>query len=345
MAFWLVRAGSHGQYEQKFLDESRIYLTWDGLNDDLSKTSDRKELRALLQKVYPQNKPVVLSIWTGQIWKFAKEMKPDDLVALPSKIQPAIHIGEITSDYHSQPEGPDPFYHWRSVNWIGEAIPRANFGKDILYSMGALLTICGIHRNDAEKRVRVMRANGWKPETAAVAKVARVDPAEDDAAPAELEQLAKDQISRLISAKFKGHGLALLVENILKAQGYTTYRSPEGPDAGIDILAGAGPLGFSSPRLCVQVKSQDTPVESKTLNELRGAMQSVGATEGLFVSWGGFKPTVYKQALPSFFNVRLWTQKELLENLFEHYDKLDPELRAELPLKRIWTVAAEEDEE
>jgi restriction system protein len=42
--------------------------------------------------------------------------------------------------------------------------------------------------------------------------------------------------------------------------------------------------------------------------------------------------------------VRLWTQKELLEQLFTHYDHLDEDLKAELPLKRIWTVAAQEEE-
>jgi restriction system protein len=42
--------------------------------------------------------------------------------------------------------------------------------------------------------------------------------------------------------------------------------------------------------------------------------------------------------------VRLWTQKEFLESLFAHYDQLDEDLRAELPLKRIWTVAAQDEE-
>ena len=36
MALWLVRAGRHGEYEKKFLDENRIYLTWDGLSHDLA---------------------------------------------------------------------------------------------------------------------------------------------------------------------------------------------------------------------------------------------------------------------------------------------------------------------
>jgi hypothetical protein len=32
------------------------------------------------------------------------------------------------------------------------------------------------------------------------------------------------------------------------------------------------------------------------------------------------------------------------EQLFAHYNHLDEDLKAELPLKRIWTVASQEDE-
>ena len=67
----------------------------------------------------------------------------------------------------------------------------------------------------------------------------------------------------------------------------------------------------------------------KTLAEL-GRSGSLGVTECAVAA--------------SFFRVRLWTQKELLEALFAHYDHLDDELKAELPLKRIWTVAAQEEE-
>ncbi|MGX5653116.1 hypothetical protein ACWKW4_22935 [Hydrogenophaga borbori] len=42
-------------------------------------------------------------------------------------------------------------------------------------------------------------------------------------------------------------------------------------------------------------------------------------------------------------HARLWTQKELLEQLFEQYDRLDEDLRAELPLKRVWMVASQDE--
>jgi restriction system protein len=48
MALWLVRAGRVGEHEKKFLDENRVYLTWDGLNEDLSQFADRIPLPEFL---------------------------------------------------------------------------------------------------------------------------------------------------------------------------------------------------------------------------------------------------------------------------------------------------------
>ena len=134
------------------------------------------------------------------------------------------------------------------------------------------------------------------------------------------------------------------MEGILKAQGYTTYRSPEGADGGADILAGSGPLGFASPRLCVEVKSEATAIGREPLDKLLGAMTKFNADQGLFVAWGGFKGNVQKELATQFFRLRLWSQKELLEQLFEQYERLDDDLKAELPLKRVWMVAAQDVE-
>lgn len=156
--------------------------------------------------------------------------------------------------------------------------------------------------------------------------------------------MGRDQIINLIAAKFKGHGLTRLVDGILRAQGYTTYRSPEGADGGADILAGSGALGFGLPRLCVEVKSEDSAIDRPTVDKLLGAVSKFGANEGLFVAWGGYKSNVQKELASSFFKVRLWTKADLLDALFKNYEGLDEELKAEIPLKRIWTVATREDE-
>ena len=37
MALWLVRAGKYGEHEAKFIETSRVCLTWDGLeNSDMT---------------------------------------------------------------------------------------------------------------------------------------------------------------------------------------------------------------------------------------------------------------------------------------------------------------------
>ncbi|MDR0674190.1 MAG: restriction endonuclease [Zoogloeaceae bacterium] len=344
MAIWLIRAGSHGEHEQKFIQGNRVYVTWDNLNVNLAKLQQRADLGALMAERYPDAKPRAIQNWVSQVWPFAHEIQKGDLVVLPLKTQPAIYIGEVTSDYHAETDGMNPFYHWRAVKWIGEAIPRANFGKDLLYTFGAFMTICRVQRNNAERRIASMRANGWKPEITAAAIKASVPANDEIAEDSNLEELVHDQIAQLIASRFKGHGLTRLVEAILKAQGYTTYLSPEGADGGADILAGTGALGFGSPRLCVEVKSEDTPIDRPTVDKLLGAVSKFGAGEGLFVSWSGFKSNVQKELAASFFRVRLWTQKELLEQLFANYDRLDEEMKAELPLKRVWMIAAQESE-
>lgn len=342
MAIWLVRAGSKGEYEQKFIQEKRVYITWNNLVKDLHKLS-KESLAKEMSKVWPQAGDNTLRNWVSQVWPFSHEAKKGDLVIVPLKTQPAINIGEITGDYHFDETASDPFYHWFPVKWIGEAIPRTNFGQDLLYSFGAFLTICRIQRNNAEERIGRMRANNWAAEKSSKVIIpSRAD--SEEAEIVDLEEAAQDQISRLLEAKFKGHELTRLVEAVLKAQGYTTYRSPEGPDGGVDILAGAGPLGFDEPQLCVEVKSESSQIDRSTVDKLIGAVSKYNAKQGLFVSLGGFKTNVQKELASSFFKIRLWTKAELLENLFMHYDKLDEAIKAELPLKRIWIIASKDEE-
>ncbi len=74
-----------------------------------------------------------------------------------------------------------------------------------------------------------------------------------------------------------------------------TYRSPKGSDKGVDILAAPALLGFGRPRLCVQAKTGDTPVDRPTLDQLIGVIQNFNAEQGLLVSWGGLKSSVDKE--------------------------------------------------
>lgn len=346
MAVWLVRAGSAGEYEDKFISERRVYVTWSALDVDLSAFKLREDLQTELLSLYPDAKPRTLQNWSSQIWPFAQRMQVGDLVVLPLKTQPVVYIGKLVGDYQLAIDGPDPFFHWRAVEWIGEAIPRSNFSQDLLYSFGAFMTICRIQRNNAEERIRSMARNGWQPETlqqlvcdtATASDEVAVEEAETD-----LERTGKDHIVRLIERRFKGHRLTTLVAAILRAQGFSVWQSPEGADGGVDVLASNGVMGFGGQAICVEVKSGTGLVDRPTVDKLLGAMSKFNASQGLFVAWGGYRGNVQKELASSFFRLRLWNQDDLLDQLFMYYDRLEEGIKSELPLKRIWTAALTED--
>ncbi len=200
------------------------------------------------------------------------------------------------------------------------------------------MAVCQITRNNAEERIRAVLAGKTMPPPA----MADTDEAEDDEESLDVEQAARDQLLEYIQQKFAGHRLADLVDAVLQAEGYLTRLSPPGPDGGVDILAGSGPLGFGDPRMCVQVKSSQTPADVNVLRGLQGILQNFRAEQGLLVSWGGFKSSVWQEARQSFFQIRLWDSGDLLRAIFKNYDRFPDQLQAELPLKRVWALVLEE---
>ena len=158
-----------------------------------------------------------------------------------------------------------------------------------------------------------------------------------------MEWTASRLSRKFISRKFRGHELTRLVGAILQAQGYTTQIAAPGADGGVDIIAGKGLLGFDHPRLVVQVKSSDSPVDVKIVRELQGVMKNFQADHGLLVSWGGFSGAVPKETATRFFEIRLWNSDDLIQMIQTHYDAISADMKADLPMKRIWMMVPEEE--
>lgn len=343
MSLWLIRAGKHGEYENDFLSQNKVFLAWDKLTTNLEKLKTRNDLAALMAANYPESNPKRILNHVSQLWPFIKEMAVGDWFVLPSKSKPVIHVGEIRGAYTFEQKSKPPLFHSRDVKWIAKDVPRTMFDQDLLYSFGAFMTICKIQRNDAEQRVHDIFEKRIRGVKGGITLIEFPElPSEDTGE--DLERLAKDQIAKYLSQKFTGHDLTRLVDAIFVAKGYQTYRSPEGPDMGADILAASGELGFGSPRICVQVKSGNFQVDRPTLDQLTGAMQRFKAEYGLMVSWAGFKSSVTKEEAKEFFRIKFWDQDSLIKELEDNYDKLDESIKVELPLKRIWTMAQSEED-
>lgn len=338
MAIWLCRAGKHGEFENKFLEDNRIYCTWDNISVSLKSFTERADLHGYFLTQDNSMKPKTASNWVSQVWPFANEMSKGDWIMLPSKVKSVIHIAKINGDYCFDKAAAVPFLHYREVEWIKKDVPRNLFDQDILYSLGAFMTICRIKQEDRIKSV----VTGAKSTTQAKVTFEQAED-NDDVIQRDIELDAFDNIKELLIRKYKGHGMAKVVASILRAKGFVTYMSPEGPDKGVDILAAQGSLGFDNPKLCVQVKATDTPIDRPTLDQLIGTMSNFKADYGLLVSWSGFKSSVINETANQFFKVRLWTHKEIVDEFLANYEKLDDEIKLEIPLKRIWVVNNSEE--
>lgn len=340
MALWLVRAGRHGEYQDFVLDNHVVAIGWSELND-LSHVQSRDELLALLQESYPDDKLGTVRSWRNQLWTLLRRITEGDLVALPLKKRSAIAIGRVTGPYRFQSDFPADARHTRPVKWLETDVPRTAFGQDLLYSLGAAMTVCQIKRNNAEERVNAILEG--KPDPLPSPDTSGDDDADAETVLFDLGAYGRDLIRSYVGRKFLGHNMERLMTALLEAQGYQVQVAPLGRDGGVDIVAGRGPMGFEQPRLCVQVKSSDKPLDVKVLRELQGVMPNFGASQGLLVSWGGFKSSVAKEARRLFFNVRLWDADDLVDAILDNYEQLPEDIRVELPLKRIWTLVPEEE--
>jgi restriction system protein len=344
---YLTRAGKFGEDEDAALDNGIALIRFDEV-PSLEDVNDYDNVAALVANALPNAKPRAAASYARQLWTFAHVIAKDDLVVLPRKQTSQVAIGRVTGPYQYKKIGGE-FRHSRPVKWERPDVPRTAFEQDLLYSFGAFMTVCQISRHDAARRVAVVLAGKSDPgpndgagAQAAGKSVDLPDNIEDG--PSDLAQAAHDQIVKHIQSRFPGHALSALVAAVLRADGWITKESPPGPDGGVDILGGRGPLGLDPPRLCVQVKSQNGPADVAVYRTLQGSMQTFNAQQGLLVCWGGFNKPTLTEARQGHFTVRLWDANDLVTAIYRTYDKLPEEIQTELPLKRVWTLVPEDEE-
>jgi restriction system protein len=338
---WMVRLGKYGEQESHALAEGELVTGWEEVN--LTDAGTREAVSEALRSAYPEVSSGTLQNWAAQLNQFRNAIAAGDLVVTPMKTTGQVAIGRIVGAY-SEAEGGHPA---RNVEWLRPDVPRDAIKQDLLYSLGATQTVCEISRNDALRRIEAVVATGRDPgpnnlPATGAGKATAAPSLEPEQSLVDLARVARDQIERHIASHFAGHAFTQLIAAILRAQGYQTQVSPAGADRGIDILAGQGALGFNSPRLVVQVKSGGVVTDQPTLQSLIGCIADTQADQGLLVSWSGFTSPVRQRANELYFRVRMWGREEIITALFSVYDQLPEEVRAELPLRRIWSLVPED---
>ena len=336
---WKVNLGKYGEYESIARDSSVVTIDFH-INRDIKDYDSREKLIELMREIFPDAKDKRRSNFAAQINQFINKIEIGDLVVCPFSTTKTISIGEVVSNYICDPTTKKPT---RKVKWLKQELSRDTFKQDLLYSIGAFMTVCEIKRNSALERVENVAKGNLDTGDGVQPDLSDTSIEESSEENFDLELIARDQIERKIASGFSGHDFTRLVNAILEAQGYSTFVSPPGPDKGVDILAGSGELGLENPKIVVQVKSGSVAIDQQTIQALLGSVHDQKADYGLVVCWGGMTSAVRARERELYFKVRFWDRATLVDNLLEVYDALPESIKVELPLKKVW-MAVDEDQ-
>lgn len=330
-SWWVVRAGKNAVFLEDFLTSSRVSIS-SAKTGDLSNFKTKQEISSKLAEMYPDWKPGKWSMWAGQLFRFAHKMQKGDWVLTYDPQQRQYHIGTVSGDYLYQEEDFGPLNNHRNISW-SSVVSRDDLSTSTKNSLGAISSLFKIPESAGEEIHNLL--SGKKP----VSK--EDDSLEDDA---DEQAILEDIESRAVEftkdrlSKLDWEEMQELVAGILRAMGYKTRISPNGPDRGKDIVASPDGFGFESPRIVVEVKHREkSAMNSQAIRSFLGGRHQ--DDKGLFVSTGGFTKDAYYEAERANIPLTLMTMDELVRALIENYEGLDIETRQLVPLKKIfWPV-------
>jgi restriction system protein len=287
----------------------------------------------------------LINNYTGQLWALRSRIQKGDLIVMPMKTTMKVALGRVSGGYtYNRHESEPDKRHVVKVNWIRTDLPRTSIKQDLLFSLGSSLSVFAPSKNNSIARLESLLLHGVDPGALGTALPTTSMGNENEQSvdepemSADISEVALDQITAKIAEEFAGHGLAALVASVLGAEGYQCNVSPPGPDGGIDISAGKGPLGLDSPRLLVQVKS-GAQIGAPVVSQLHGVMSTYGADQGLLVAWGGLSKPAREALKNHQMRVRVWEASDVVDAVLRNYDLLPPEIRTALPLRQVWMLS------
>lgn len=143
---WLCRPGDKAQYYEKFIQEERIYLAWEGYNVDLREVKDKEHYRKLVSEEKNVDNRTTISNWSGQLINFSTDMQVGDYVVIPNNRKRIYTLAKIAGTYEFMADS--KLHHCRRIEIVKTDIPRDIFSKQVMYCLGAYRTVFKIKLED-----------------------------------------------------------------------------------------------------------------------------------------------------------------------------------------------------
>lgn len=334
MQTWMVRAGRGAEHIEDFIDSGVVAIGWEV--GKLPSRASKEEILRLLVRQYPNEKPGARGVWASQIVRFLSGIQVGDAVASYRPERRTYVVGEIASDYDWNPGSVPGMPHTRRVEWKHEA-PRDRLSVAARNALGSIATLFSISKEVADEMAAVHVPLGSQPPEENEARRSP-DPTGDAA---DLADVTEDVVGRAEAfiedaiSKLDWEEMQDLVAGILRAMGYRTRVAPRGADRGADIMASPDGLGLQEPRIFVEVKHRTgSAMGSKELRAFLGGRRP--GDRCLYVSTGGFSKDALYEADRSSVPLTLVTLPDLRRLLVDYYDKLDPDARSLVPLRKLY---------
>lgn len=324
---WVVRAGGGGVYADRF-EEAAIAAIGFSIRKDLSQLKSRDAFLSELAREHPNMKKGRLINGASQLYRFVHEIREGDLILTPVTDTREILFGTCAGPYRYDPRRDGDLPHTRPINWT-KRISRDELTGPAKNSAGSTLTLFSM--NDHRDEIEAVASGRERP----VSLGAEADEGSGFQFYEDVQSKAEEQISDRI-AHMDPFDFEELVAALLRSMGYFARRTEKGPDRGVDVVATSDALGLDSPRIKVQVKHRS---QRASVGDMRNFIATLRSPDrGLFVSTGGFTREALYEAdrTPQGTSVTTLKGDEFIELLMEHYERMEPEARAMIPLKRVF---------
>jgi len=318
---WVVRSGRSSEIVLDAEKKGVIAIGWHEMGR-LAELEGRDDFKKRYRSAYPDESEARVGNGAGQLYRFVREIQKGDSVLTPITTSREVLIGEIIGDYAFDPKAISSHYpNVRKVRWQ-KKVSRDNLTPPFRNAIGGIMTVFTVNAH-LEEIKDLLRGKSSEP--------SEIEPPFYEDVREKADEMILDMLSQIDAYEFQD-----LVAGVLQAMGLRTRVSPPGPDGGVDIKAFPDAFGFQSPRIRVQVKHRKGQATQQEVQQFAGA---IGTGEhsynGLFVSTGGFTPPAERES-EKHPNITLIGRESFVELLLEHYEKLEPQYQAMVPLRKVY---------
>lgn len=295
------------------------------------------EMRRRVAADHPTWKDRKVQTTVAQMRRFVHTMAEGDGVLTYDNDARIYYLGTVAGPAAYRPDAIAELPYARPVDWQ-KRVPRDALSVTARNTLGAIQTFFKpkpeVAKEVLDKAIDLAAPEADEPQVV-------VEAADEDEALDELREFTVEQAHKLIEdriAALDPEDLPRLVAGMLRAMGFRTRVSSIGRDRGVDIFASPDGLGLREPRIFVEVKHRPrTRIGAPDIRSFLGGRRP--GDRCLYVSTGGFTHEARYEAERAPIPLTLLNLPDLRGLLLEHYDTLDPEAKALVPLRRLYWPA------